>query len=166
MVSYSCWRRTLPLRKTALHVLACCLALPRPGPLAHFKPIHTSYIFLLLSEKFRQRTKRDGKCKLVKLSETVNIWDDSTCKAPKIMSCQTILTLKKTSILGKKKKEEGVGGIEVYHWGKTVAFFFKINKNDQIQIKVFCRKCFMSSEWQVRYLLWKRTAWDRVNVTK
>lgn len=34
--------------QTALHVLARFLAFFTPGPLAHFKPIQTCYIFLFL----------------------------------------------------------------------------------------------------------------------
>lgn len=49
------------------------------APLAHFKPIQMSYIFLLLflknldKEPSIEKHKRDAKCKVVKLTEIAYI---------------------------------------------------------------------------------------------
>lgn len=65
--------------QTVLHVLAHFLAFSTHGPLAHFKPIQTSYIFLLLflknldKEPSIEKYKRDAKCKVVKLTEIAYI---------------------------------------------------------------------------------------------
>lgn len=66
--------------QTALHVLARFLAFSTPGPLAHFKPIQTSYIFLLLflknlnkEPRIENIIKKYAKCKVVKLIEIIII---------------------------------------------------------------------------------------------
>jgi len=79
--------------QTALHILAHFLAFSTAEPLSHFKLIQTSYIYLLLFLKNSDKeprteniTKRDAKCKVVNLTEIINIRDDSTCKVPRLCS--------------------------------------------------------------------------------